>query len=163
MKTLAVLLVLAFAATSLMGCSKKKKDDSASMDGLNGVVSENVISVSDIGANSQMSSDIPVVIDNAESAASEMALDEQNLAADATSKPTPKQIQQALKNAGLYTGKIDGELGPRTKKAIETFQSQNGLKADGKVGAKTWRVLSSYLQRPGEVSNPTNAVQTVGE
>src|SRR3989338_3212643 len=38
-------------------------------------------------------------------------------------KPTAQQIQEALKNAGLYDGKIDGDIGPRTKKAIEEFQS----------------------------------------
>ena len=60
-------------------------------------------------------------------------------------KPTPQQIQEALKNAGLYDGKIDGSIGPKTKKAIEEFQSQNGLTADGKVGAKTWAKLGAHL------------------
>lgn len=60
-------------------------------------------------------------------------------------KPTSKEIQQALKNAGLYLGAIDGKVGPKTKKAIEEFQKTNGLKVDGKVGAKTWAVLSKYL------------------
>ncbi|MCX5716492.1 MAG: peptidoglycan-binding domain-containing protein, partial [Candidatus Omnitrophica bacterium] len=45
-----------------------------------------------------------------------------------------KQIQTALKNAGLYIGQIDGKIGPLTKKAIEEFQKSNGLKVDGKVG-----------------------------
>lgn len=56
-----------------------------------------------------------------------------------------KDIQRALKNAGLYSGSIDGKLGPRTKKAIEEFQSSKGLKADGKVGPKTWAELEKYL------------------
>jgi peptidoglycan hydrolase-like protein with peptidoglycan-binding domain len=60
-------------------------------------------------------------------------------------KPTPQQIQQALKNAGLYAGKLDGSLGPKTKKAIEEFQAKNGLNADGKVGPKTWSKLGSHL------------------
>ncbi|MDD5108431.1 MAG: peptidoglycan-binding domain-containing protein [Candidatus Omnitrophica bacterium] len=60
-------------------------------------------------------------------------------------KPTNIEIQTALKNVGFYTGKIDGSLGPKTKKAIESFQSANGLKADGKVGPKTWEVLSKHL------------------
>ena len=60
-------------------------------------------------------------------------------------KPTGIEIQTALKNAGFYTGNIDGKLGPKSKKAIGDFQSANGLKADGKVGAKTWEALSKHL------------------
>ena len=56
-----------------------------------------------------------------------------------------KDIQKALKNAGFYSGSIDGKLGPKTKKAIEEFQSSKGLKADGKVGPKTWSELKKYL------------------
>ena len=68
-------------------------------------------------------------------------------------KPTTEDIQKALKNAGLYQGKIDGTIGPKTKKAIEEFQSNNNLKADGKVGPKTWQVLKSYLNKPQETSS----------
>ncbi|MDD5281255.1 MAG: peptidoglycan-binding domain-containing protein [Candidatus Omnitrophica bacterium] len=60
-------------------------------------------------------------------------------------KPTDVEIQTALKNAGFYSGNIDGKIGPKSKKAIEDFQSANGLKVDGKVGAKTWEVLGRYL------------------
>lgn len=60
-------------------------------------------------------------------------------------KPTPIEIQTALKNAGFYSGSIDGKIGPKTKKAIEEFQKANGLKADGKVGPKTWEALSSKV------------------
>ncbi len=60
-------------------------------------------------------------------------------------KPSVQDIQQALKNANLYDGKVDGISGPKTRKAIESFQSQNGLKPDGKVGPKTWQKLKEYL------------------
>lgn len=60
-------------------------------------------------------------------------------------KPTSEDIQKALKAAGLYSGNIDGKIGPKTKKAIEEFQSKNGLNADGKVGPKTWDKLKVYL------------------
>lgn len=56
-----------------------------------------------------------------------------------------QQIQAALKNLGLYNGKIDGKLGPASKRAVEAFQKQSGLKADGKVGPKTWAALSAHL------------------
>lgn len=65
-------------------------------------------------------------------------------------KPTVLEIQAALANAGLYTGKVDGKSGPMTKKAIEDFQKANGLQVDGKVGLKTWSVLSTHLNPPVE-------------
>ena len=60
-------------------------------------------------------------------------------------KPTVNEVQTALKNAGFYTGNIDGKLGPNTKKAIIEFQKSQGLVADGKVGPKTWDLLSKQL------------------
>jgi peptidoglycan hydrolase-like protein with peptidoglycan-binding domain len=64
------------------------------------------------------------------------------------SKPSPQQIQTCLKNAGLYTGAIDGKIGPKSKKAIKDFQAANGLVADGVVGKKTWAKLQEYLAGP---------------
>lgn len=65
-------------------------------------------------------------------------------------KPAIQEIQAALKNANFYSGAIDGKSGPLTKKAIEEFQKANGLQADGKVGTKTWAVLSKHLNPPAE-------------
>jgi murein L,D-transpeptidase YcbB/YkuD len=67
-----------------------------------------------------------------------------------------KKIQQALKNAGLYAGSIDGKIGPKTREAIKTFQSQNGLKADGVAGAQTWSKLAPYYN----MSSTTQAAPT---
>lgn len=61
-------------------------------------------------------------------------------------KPTTDEIQTALKNAGFYTGAVDGKKGPMTKKAVEEFQKANNLKPDGKVGPKTWVALEKYLK-----------------
>ncbi len=60
------------------------------------------------------------------------------------SKENTKEIQTCLKNAGFYTGKIDGIKGKNTKKAIREFQKANGLAPDGIVGKKTWELLSKY-------------------
>lgn len=60
-------------------------------------------------------------------------------------KSTPRGIQTALKNAGYYTGSVDGKIGPQTKEAIREFQRTHGLSADGKVGPKTWTQLAQYL------------------
>ncbi len=56
-----------------------------------------------------------------------------------------KDIQQALKNAGYYDGKIDGVKGKNTKKAIKDFQKASGLRADGVAGPRTWDLLSNHL------------------
>lgn len=72
-------------------------------------------------------------------------------------KPTVEEIQQALKNLGLYTGNIDGDLGPKTQKAIEDFQAQNNLKVDGKVGPKTWDKLKASLSPKPDTTTTENA------
>lgn len=63
-------------------------------------------------------------------------------------KPTATEIQTALKNAGFYAGSVDGKIGAKTKKAITEFQKANGLTGDGKVGPKTWSLLSKHLAQP---------------
>lgn len=65
----------------------------------------------------------------------------------ATQVPSATQIQTALKNAGAYSGEVDGKIGTQTKKAIRAFQKEHKLVADGKVGSKTWAVLSPYLDK----------------
>jgi len=60
-------------------------------------------------------------------------------------KPTIKQIQAALSNAGYYKGGIDGKMGKDTRSAIKKFQQANGLGSDGQVGKKTWKILGKYL------------------
>lgn len=62
------------------------------------------------------------------------------------SKVTPKSIQTALKNAGFYSGVIDGKIGRKTKEAIKEFQKANGLKSDGIVGKQTWARLQKYSE-----------------
>ena len=48
-----------------------------------------------------------------------------------------RQIQQKLKELGLYTGTIDGVYGTATQKAIRQFQKNCGLTVDGIAGPKT--------------------------
>src|SRR5476649_1679029 len=116
MKNLVLVLVVVFGLTTFIGCNKKKKEEAAD---LNGVVTENVVSVTDTSAqNADMTNSVPVVVENTTAASTEVA--EPAMASapvDASGKPTPKQVQQALKNAGLYNGKVDGTIGPKTKKA----------------------------------------------
>jgi hypothetical protein len=55
-----------------------------------------------------------------------------------------QDIQAALKKAGFYDGVIDGALGKKTSQAIKDFQKAHNLASDGKVGVKTWQLLSRY-------------------
>ncbi len=151
MNKVKLLSVLAVSMMLMIGCGKKHQDETE-MDP-NAVISENVVSVTD--ASMPLDSNaIPVVVENAAAVLPE-TMGSDIATGIVSDKPTPKNIQQALKNAGVYSGKVDGTIGPKTKKAIAAFQSQNGLKADGKVGPKTWKSLSAYLNRPSEVVNPT--------
>jgi murein L,D-transpeptidase YcbB/YkuD len=57
-----------------------------------------------------------------------------------------QKVQEALKNAGYYTGSIDGKIGSKTKEAIAQFQKDHGLKADGIIGRNTWAEMKTYLK-----------------
>ena len=61
-------------------------------------------------------------------------------------KVSPEKIQRALKSAGVYTGPVDGKIGPGTKEAVIEFQKSHGLKADVVLGKKTWEALKAYLK-----------------
>ena len=67
-----------------------------------------------------------------------------------------QQIQTALKNAGFYTGSVDGKIGPASRKAIQEFQQSNGLKVDGKVGPKTLAALEKYLSNTSTTTTETS-------
>lgn len=69
-------------------------------------------------------------------------------------------IQTKLKRWGYYTGVVDGIYGAKTKAAVKSFQSKNGLTADGIVGPKTAAALgmslsasSSNTQNSGDLYN----------
>jgi peptidoglycan hydrolase-like protein with peptidoglycan-binding domain len=62
-------------------------------------------------------------------------------------KISTRAIQQALAKAGYDPGKIDGQLGARSKSALRRFQKDKGLAADGLVGSKTIRTLLEYFEK----------------
>ena len=55
----------------------------------------------------------------------------------ALSREQLKKVQTALKNQGLYKGKIDGIFGKLTNSAVKQFQQKNGLSATGTIDAAT--------------------------
>jgi len=61
-----------------------------------------------------------------------------------------RELQNALVHLGLLSSvDVDGRFGPRTKIAVQSFQSQSGLEADGAVGNQTRAALNSALHSKG--------------
>jgi membrane-bound lytic murein transglycosylase B len=58
---------------------------------------------------------------------------------------TVKNIQYALGRLGYDAGTADGSLGPRTRAAIERYQRDNGLAADGQPSARLWEHLRGRI------------------
>lgn len=52
-------------------------------------------------------------------------------------------LQRHLKALGLYSGPVDGSFGDMTKAAVQGFQRQHGLVADGAVGPQTAGALKA--------------------
>ena len=77
-----------------------------------------------------------------------------------TTKPSTREVQQALKNAGFYQGAVDGKMGGKTHEAIKEFQRVHGLKDDGVAGTQTWAKLHTYAElSAGEGSAATTAIK----
>ncbi|MDD5348069.1 MAG: peptidoglycan-binding domain-containing protein [Candidatus Omnitrophica bacterium] len=134
MRNILVILLAVALGVSLMSCSKKEKtleemQQPMSPEDLNRLKTE---------TQGQPAGEATVV------STTEQPVAEQ-LPPSGPFAPTAKDIQTALKNAGYYTGSIDGKIGPKSTAAIESFQKDNGLTVDGKVGPKTWTVLSRFL------------------
>lgn len=51
-------------------------------------------------------------------------------------------LQQKLKDLGYDPGPVDGIFGPRTERAVRSFQAARGLAVDGIVGRRTWAALA---------------------
>jgi murein L,D-transpeptidase YcbB/YkuD len=158
MNKVGVLLAIIF----MIGCGQKINDsaankaDSGSEDAA--MFDESVSSdlpTAPAGESSSAISEVPPAEKTVDlTMASSSSLD-QPIMANTSRELTAENIQKALQAAGLYQGKIDGKIGPRTKKAIEKFQEQNGLTADGKVGAKTWAKLSIFLDKGESLKTPS--------
>lgn len=63
-----------------------------------------------------------------------------------------KELQEILKSEKLYTGKIDGDFGELTEKAVKKLQRNQGNTADGWFGKKT---CEKYYQKH-KTSNTKN-------
>jgi len=52
-----------------------------------------------------------------------------------------RNLQQSLKKAGLYQGRINGVFSPATEAAVRQFQQDNKLTVDGLAGPRTLAIL----------------------
>ena len=60
-----------------------------------------------------------------------------------------KELQEALKKLGFYSGTVDSSFGPVTKKAVIAFQKRYGLKQDGWFGELSCKKLTTVLPASG--------------
>ena len=149
MKRVPLFVIALVLGLSLVSCSKKQEtleemQQPMSPEDLNRIKTETK-AVPEANATASSSAPQAVVVPATESKL-------EPLPPSGPYKPSAKEIQAALKNAGFYTGSVDGKLGAKSKNAIEAFQKANGLTADGKVGPKTWTALSRYLNAAGSKS-----------
>ncbi|MDD5281637.1 MAG: peptidoglycan-binding domain-containing protein [Candidatus Omnitrophica bacterium] len=132
-----ILLLVAAGAFifSLSGCASSRNKD-LEIQGLRNQVTA-------------LESQAPVKADEVSSMEQVSAVSTESLdkSGEAKERPSARQIQAALKNAGYYQGIIDGKIGRQSRQAIKDFQKANNLSVDGKVGKKTWIALREYLQK----------------
>ncbi len=55
-----------------------------------------------------------------------------------------ERLQEALKQAGVYKGPIDGKYDADVKTAVEAYQRSNNMPADGVAGAATMDRMGAY-------------------
>ncbi len=143
MKRAIVLISVVSLAILVSGCGKKGENAQLPLE------SQEVLNEAELLPVEQPASKVTSISEQNLNVAKNIASQE----ATQSGKPTPKEIQQALKNAGIYQGTVDGVIGPKTKKAIKDFQAQNNLTADGRVGPKTWAALKTFLNQAASASS----------
>ena len=75
--------------------------------------------------------------------------------ANSASSATIMDVQEKLKELGLYQGEITGNAGDKTTAAIKEFQKENGLAADGIVGSATLSKLNAVYNAHVSASSTT--------
>lgn len=61
--------------------------------------------------------------------------------ASSVSKTTIKRVQKKLNRCGYACGTADGVMGTKTRRALKSYQRDNGLTADGVIGQQTLEAL----------------------
>lgn len=71
------------------------------------------------------------------------------------SGPKIREIQEALKELGYFTGTPQGNFGIQTESAVRAFQQFMELEVDGQVGDETWGTLFvPVVGTPQEAKTP---------
>lgn len=141
-----IFLVVVFFAFSLSGCATGRKQRELEIQGL-----KNQISVleTQLQSRDEEINGLREAVTKAEE--EKRVASQKRVVGEVKSRPTVRQIQVALKNAGYEPGAIDGRIGKQTRDAIKAFQRANNLPADGKVGKKTWGLLKEYLYKKEKI------------
>jgi 3D (Asp-Asp-Asp) domain-containing protein len=71
-----------------------------------------------------------------------------------------KQVQGTLQNMGYAVDEIDGVYGKKTQLAVQKFQANVGIKADGVVGKETVNALAKNDQPAGADQTTKQAKST---
>lgn len=58
-----------------------------------------------------------------------------------TSTSLESSVQRALKRQGYYYGAVDGDIGPGSRSAIRSYQSEHGLAVTGRIDSALIRSL----------------------
>ncbi len=68
-----------------------------------------------------------------------------------------KQLQARMTELGYYEGPVSGNFARQTLRAVKKIQTQNGLKATGRVNEETWNVIfnDGGIVLPGATPKPT--------
>jgi peptidoglycan hydrolase-like protein with peptidoglycan-binding domain len=77
---------------------------------------------------------------------------------DYSKKGILAKAQEKLKNAGLYAGQVDGDTGPKTQAAINSWQQSQGLPLSGRLDAETQASLG--MGHMDEMSPPARTQRT---
>ena len=73
-----------------------------------------------------------------------------------------KEVQQRLKADGLYNGRIDGIVGPETRRAVAEFQQQNGLRRTARLDRNTLDRLLGQNQAPNQAMGASETTPNQG-
>lgn len=72
-----------------------------------------------------------------------------------------KTLQQKLKDLGFLNGKVDGDFGSITQKAVKDFQKSKKLVVDGIVGPKTIEALGIKLTNSSASTKTTTTTSSI--
>lgn len=143
LRKISVFLILMVFILGLNGCATARKQKEMEIQGLRNQIS---VLEAQIQSKDEQINSLSEALNKA-TTKKETAAAKNKVIGEVKSRPRPKQVQIALRNAGYNPGAIDGRMGKQTRDAIRAFQKANNLSADGKAGKRTWALLKEYLYK----------------